>query len=63
MPEIGSGASAAARPHILVSLMEDDYGDPRRGASSELYSLLRPLQKTFPGTTNFDFMRRLHAVG
>jgi spore maturation protein CgeB len=53
----------ATGPRILVALMEDDYGDPRRGVSSELYSLLRPLQKAFPGTTNFDFMRRLRAVG
>lgn len=50
-------------PRILVALMEDDYGDPDRGASSELYSLLLPLQKVFPGTSNYDYMRRLRAIG
>lgn len=43
--------------------MEDDYGVPEQGTSHELYNLILPLQKLYPGTTNFDYMRRMRAVG
>lgn len=59
----GLGEGRVKSLKLVIAAHRYDYGDPARGASSDHYNLVLPLQKLFPTSIHYDFRTRLKELG